>query len=789
MGFTSRVARTLRLLALVGLCAGPSAMAQVDIIDLHINNSSGVPIAPYGVGTSVTVAGVITSGHGTFTPTYIDVYIQDATAGIMIYDVAIPYEFEYGDSVTVTGTIAQYRGMTEIDYVSHTLHASNATVPAPMVLHCDDVEHVFQPDYTEPDEGRLVRLNNVSWTGTWPTGSGGITLHDGTGTCTLYIDQTTGIQSMTPPTGPFDVVGVIKQYAGYAPPYTSGYEILPRSEGDFYLLPGPQIVDGPRETNIQADNVTIHVETDTETTAIVRYGLTSSHEIGQVTDGLSGTVHDIVLPGLASATIHHYEVTVEDLVGQSTTPDLLFCSGAPVGSTGEILVYFNKSVDQSFATHTLANGNTDLEALVIEKIEAAEATIDIALYSFDLPDVTDALIAAKDRGVLIRFVYEHRATYQGEVTRLINNGIWVIDDAFGPNNGEGLMHHKLWIFDAANADPTKPWVMTGSWNLSVQGTVTDIQNAMLIQDQALATVCTEEFNEMWGSTIFLPNPDQSRFGANKLDNTPKLFNIAGREASMYFAPSDGWLGALIQHVREADYSIDFCVLSYTRYDLCDEMEDRWMNVPGMAVRGIFDSGESGNQYSQYWPMSGIGDYAWNPVADVWLDAEYGTLHHKYMILDANRPASDPVIVTGSANWSTSAYDSNDENVFILHDDDIANQYFQEYADRYHAAGGTGIGSQGVDPAVAERIALRVGPNPAQFRLSVSFAMAAPGQVTCDLCSPDGRLVERIADRHMNAGAQTVNWEADQSHRLSSGVYYLRLHTPEGEWDRKVTLVR
>jgi len=120
----------------------------------------------------------------------------------------------------------------------YTVHASGAAVPEPLVITCYDVEHAFLANYTEPNEARLVRLNDVTWSGAWPSFSGGITLTDASGTCTLYIDGTTGIQEMAPPTGPFDVVGVIKQYAGYSPPYTSGYELMPRSEAISTCCPG-----------------------------------------------------------------------------------------------------------------------------------------------------------------------------------------------------------------------------------------------------------------------------------------------------------------------------------------------------------------------------------------------------------------------------------------------------------------------------------------------------------------------------------------------------------------------
>jgi len=788
--------RAFVLLAAFAALALGSVGAQdrpiVPIIDLHNNLSNGTPAPPYTVGTAVSVSGVVTVGIGTFTADYTDVYVQDPTGGVSVYNAAVLYNFAIGDSVTIGGTIAQYRGLTEITLGTYTVHQTGHEVPAPRVVQCDDVEHAFgpAPNYSEPNESRLVRLNNVTWSGAWPSFSGPITLHDDSGTCTLYIDGTTGCQSMTPPTGPFDVVGIVKQYAGYSPPYTSGYEFMPRSPGDFYLLPGPQIIEGPRETDIQPYQVTIHLVTADPTTASVEYGTTVNYELGTATDGLEQETHDIVLSGLTPATIHHYRVTVTDPIGDTTTPDKLFCSASAPGCTGVIRCIFNKSVDHSLATYEPAIGEQNLVGWIVDRINATESTIDVAMYSFDLAPVADALIAARSRGVRVRFVYDNRSPYQPQVQRLVQNGIPVIDDAFGPNTGSEIMHHKLWIFDADVADPSKPWVYTGSWNLSNEGTYTDAQNVIFLQDQALARVCTAEFNEMWGSTVLIPNPDQSKFGTNKTDNTPKIFNIGGREVAMYFAPSDPWMPAYIDEVRHADYSIHFCVMSYTRFDLCDEMELRRNDVPDMEIRGVFDSSESGNENSQYFPMHGEGTYAWNPAADVWLDAETGTLHHKYMLLDVNRSGSDPVVLTGSANWSNAAVGENDENVIVVHDATIANCYFQEFAARYHAAGGTGYLAAAAGDDVAGRLRLSVGPNPAAGELRAIFALPARGEVVCDLYGPDGRCAKRLLARELDAGTHTLHWAPTTSGgSLPSGAYFLRLQTAEGTVSRRVTLVR
>ncbi len=782
--------RSVSLLIALLLGSGALAVQAVDIIDLHHNNSSGIPASPYQVGAIVTISGTVTVGVGTFTNEYTDVYLQDSTAGVMIYDIAIPHNFALGDSVTFTGEIKQYQGMTEVDLDTYTIEATGVECPEPLVLTCSDVENAFLPDYSEPNEGRLIRLNNVTWTGAWPTFSGGVTLHDDSGSCTLFIDGTTGLQEMTPPSGAFNVIGVIKQWAGYSPPYTSGYEVLPRFETDFVLNPGPQFIDGPRETDIVHNSVTIHVETDTDTDALVNFGETDSYELGTVVGGTNGPLHDLAISGLDPATIYHYQVVVEDTEGTTTSPDLLFCSGSGVGCTGTITSIFNKSVDHDLAGgYGEARGNQDLSGWLIDRINATNHSLDIALYSFNLSSVADAIIAAKTRGVVVRFVYDNRPTYQAEVTRLMNAGIFVIDDSYGANSGSEIMHHKLWIFDAASPDPADAWVYTGSWNLSSQGTYTDAQNMIMIQDQALAKVCTFEFEEMWGSTFWLPNPDNSRFGTNKSDNTPKIFNIGGREASMYFAPSDPWMVAVANEVERADYSIYFSILSFTRYDLTNEMEDRWMNIPGMAVRGVFDSGESGSDYTQYLPMHGEGEYAWDPPADVWFDTETGSLHHKYMILDVNHEDSDPVLITGSANWSNNAVNENDENVFIVHDATIANHYLQEFANRYHAAGGTGIFTSSVDTELVSKLSFRAGPNPSRAAMQISFSLPEAGHTSCEIYSVDGRCIDHLLDDTIAAGEHTINWSPQAGSVNNSGIYYIRLTTPAGTLEKPITLIR
>ena len=59
------------------------------------------------------------------------------------------------------------------------------------------------------------------------------------------------------------------------------------------------------------------------------------------------------------------------------------------------------------------------------------------------------------------------------------------------------------------------------------------------------------------------------------------------------------------------------------------------------------------------------------------------MHHKYAIIDQALASSDPLVITGSHNWSAAAENSNDENTVFYYNQNIANQYYQEFIERYN----------------------------------------------------------------------------------------------------------
>jgi phosphatidylserine/phosphatidylglycerophosphate/cardiolipin synthase-like enzyme len=59
--------------------------------------------------------------------------------------------------------------------------------------------------------------------------------------------------------------------------------------------------------------------------------------------------------------------------------------------------------------------------------------------------------------------------------------------------------------------------------------------------------------------------------------------------------------------------------------------------------------------------------------DVREDGIDGLMHHKVFIID------EQIVITGSYNFSRSAEEKNDENIIVIYNTDIAQEYLKEFA--------------------------------------------------------------------------------------------------------------
>jgi phosphatidylserine/phosphatidylglycerophosphate/cardiolipin synthase-like enzyme len=315
-------------------------------------------------------------------------------------------------------------------------------------------------------------------------------------------------------------------------------------------------------------------------------------------------------------------------------------SSAPAASTVSLLspeveVRFTRS--SVVGPQRLSGGP---ETALIEAIDAADQSVDMAIYDLDLEAVGEALRRAHGRGVAVRLVVESDNLGVPAIVELIAAGIPLVADGRPP-----LMHDKFTVIDGRE-------VWTGSMNYTVNDAYFNDNNLVRLRDTAAAEAFAAEFDEMFG---------ESRFGA--LSPPAVDTRGPGGPLEVYFAPEDRVAARVVELIEGARESIVFLAFALTSGEVARALETQ--AAAGVEVRGVLDAGQAGNLGSKHRELQQAG-------VDVRLDANPDRMHHKVIVIDGR------LVITGSYNFSASAETENDENLIVLHDPVVATVYFEEF---------------------------------------------------------------------------------------------------------------
>jgi phosphatidylserine/phosphatidylglycerophosphate/cardiolipin synthase-like enzyme len=745
------------------------AQDLVPIADLKNNNSQGIPV---DLNKVFKITGVITCGDqlGTAGPAA----IQDVTGAISVYGNSFigsgSNKINIGDSVSIVSTLTQFNGLSELSFVvmgsSFQKHKSNIHFDT-LIVTLEQIKNQQWNGYEE-FESQLVRVNDVTI-----TGSGNFeanktyTINDASGSLVLYSDKdVTSLVGSPIPSNKIDLIGIVSQYKN-AVPYDGGYQIVSRFRQDIVDDGRPIILSPVLATKIDTNSFTVYFSTARKGNSQVKYGLTASLELDSIIINDDTTEHSITITGLQPLTKYYFKVYSTNSAGTSESSLQYVSTSSSNPQIGTINVYFNFSVDTTVAmAGNNANGNVNLASILLNRINSATFSIDMAVYSFfGMSDLANAIINASKRGVKVRVVYDNR-TIQSSMQMLLNAGIKMSQRPAI----DGIMHNKFFIFDARDDNPNNDWVWSGSWN-PTSAEQSWKNNILEINDPSLASAYTTEFEEMWGSSGDTPNPTAAKFGFNKSNNTPHSFKIGGRDVYLYFSPSDQTESNIVNAIQTADTSVFFGQLTFTSNNIFYAINNVFQNT-AKDIRGIIDNvNDSGSEYNYLKQISSeIFDYN-----------QSATFHHKYGIVDASLSNSDPIVITGSHNWSASANEKNDENTLIIHDLSIANQYLQEFKKRYNELGGkiifnvpeiTDVESHKSELKKDDIILYQNFPNPFNPITTVSFYISTDGEIDLSVYDVLGKKVETVYKGHFKKGKNVVDYKASN---LSSGIYFFKLN--------------
>ncbi len=726
-----------------------SADAQL----ISISDARALPL-----GSTVTVNGIVTSGQefGTIR------YIQDGTAGIAIFSSALAIT-QRGDNVTVTGITTDYQNLLEITPVTGwILNSSSNPLPVPLQLTPNQVG--------ESNEAVLVRINNVSFT------NGG-SLFQGNASYSFTANGENGIvyiRSGNPLVGEVIPLSGITLYA-ICSQFGNQYQLLPRDEFDLVSSSAISITTPPYPQNISTTGFAVAWNTNINGDSYLRYGNTPALELGVLTGPANTSSPSIQISGADPAELFYaqaFSVSGTD-TAFATSKSYITVSN----STGAIQVYFNRPVDQ-YVANPSANTATYIAGALDDTLKAvidrSMLTLDIAIYSMDNVGtglIVQAINDAYIRGVQVRVIAEGGNTNAG--LQSLNGAIPVLLSPTVPVNYYGIMHNKFFIIDAEDTDASKPVVMSGSTNWSIDQLNIDRNNLVFIQDQSLARVYKLEFEEMWGGSGPQPVPANSKFGPDKTDNTPHELVIGGKRVESFFSPSDDTNNQILRSIQSANSELYFATMVFTRFDLAYAVEER-VDIHNIYAAGIMDDSAGGSGVSFLIMQGAMGnslilfDHASQP----------GIMHHKYLIVDQGNAVSDPLVLTGSHNWSSGANIRNDENTLIIHDAAIANQYYQEFHNMYNSSGG----NVGIEEDHAD-ISIVVSPNPATDKFSVAFLSGTQQDYSISLTDLSGKVIFKDV---FNAAAGWNIFAGDAS-ELPAGMYFVNVKNDEQQHNTKLII--
>lgn len=411
-----------------------------------------------------------------------------------------------------------------------------------------------------------------------------------------------------------------------------------------------------------------------------------------------------------------------------------------------IKVYFNhnlaKDANYTEPYRKITRAGDNLEQVIIDQINSAQSTIDLAVQEFNLPNVALALVEKQRAGINVRIILENSYSKslskgtsseineeedertqnkyeeykalvdinqdgilsQEEINKrdvikiLENENIPVIDDTEDGTKGSGLMHHKFMIIDGQK-------IVTGSANFTISDVHGDFgnletrgntNNLLEIFSVPVAQLFTSEFNLMWGDGVGGKN--DSKFGLKKPLRSPQTFQVGSNKITVNFSPisySKSWEmssnGLINQTLETATQSVDLALFVFSEQKIVDTLNLK--NLEKVNIRALIDPNFIFQNYSEALDMLGVSlankkcqseknNDPWKvPIKTVGMaDLALGDkLHHKFGIID------DKIVITGSHNWSASANNTNDETLLIIENIVVANHFKAEFEKLYETA--------------------------------------------------------------------------------------------------------
>lgn len=317
----------------------------------------------------------------------------------------------------------------------------------------------------------------------------------------------------------------------------------------------------------------------------------------------------------------------------------------------------------------------NLEQVVVDFIDGARESLDIAVQELDSEPIAQAILDARFRGVSVRMVLEqdylrtaklprvtvrrgepeadarHRVQWEPEPgsrslepNRRIMAALLRCDVDVKADYNPAIFHQKFAVRDYRGRAGSASAVLSGSANFTGTDCHRNLNHVVVFHDPRICQEYADEFGRL----------RQGRFGRGEHGRVPNAYSLGGVPVKVLFAPDHTPELEIMKQMLKATDRVDFAIFTFSGSSGIDDAMIA-LAAADRAVSGAVDPGQGMQKWAATHDLdrSGIALYA--PIRS----PDFGKLHHKLMVVD------EAVVIAGSFNYTAPANQYNDENIFVI----------------------------------------------------------------------------------------------------------------------------
>lgn len=329
----------------------------------------------------------------------------------------------------------------------------------------------------------------------------------------------------------------------------------------------------------------------------------------------------------------------------------------------------------------LSRGLEEAMLAYIGQANSKDYAIRVAAYEFDYVPVIEALSKASKAGADVKIIYDRSKNGPWESTDNAVAEVPGIEKLMIPRSANSSIKHNKYIVLLYKGKPAQVWM--GSTNFTKGGIFGQSNVGHIVRDEQIAS----DYLAYWERLS--KNPEMKDLRPQNDKHTPTPNNNLKKGITPIFSPRGDesvleWYG---EQLKNAKKSVGFTAAFGVNKDFAEIMSkendslryilmehegktfDTFKDVKNnrIALGAVLTGEEIEEEGLENWESEHLTD----------LNTHVKYLHTKYLFVDPL--TDDPLLITGSANFSEASTKNNDENMIIIRGDQgVVDVYLTEF---------------------------------------------------------------------------------------------------------------